>query len=368
MQPALIEMARVAAGLTQGQLAKALGKSQPFISQVEHGEKEIPASLVDAWCEACDVTPALLRRGDMPLDESASAMVHRRLRSLPAKQQHRADAQLKLHAVALDSLFDEIDLVPFLETPRVPPGTGPEDAAMLVRRVWRVPSGPVPSLVTLVESAGLPVLPMDSMPDKQSGMSHKGRVCDWLIAVNSQHPASRQRFTLAHEFGHIVLNHDAELTVDRSRQAELEQQANVFASAFLMPPDDARRELRTVTFKRLVLLKQRWRVSVAFLIRRALDVGAISPEERKRLEIQLSTQPGGRRREPAEFEPETPDLIKRMIDALQQAGMSIPHIAALMRITERRLRTVFLREPDRHLQVVGDSDRQRVVVELPRPN
>ena len=368
MQPALIEMARVAAGLTQGQLAKALGKSQPFISQVEHGEREIPASLLGAWCEVCDVAPAFLRRGDMPLDESASAMVHRKLRSLPAKQRHRADAELKLHIVALDSLFDEIELVPFLEMPRLPPGIGPEDAAMLMRRMWRVPSGPVRNLVALVEAAGVPVLPMDSMPAKQSGVSHKGRVCDWLVAVNSQHPASRQRFTLAHELGHVVLNHDAEVVVDRSRQAELEQQANTFASAFLMPGDDARRELRTVTFKRLVLLKQRWRVSVAFLIRRALDVGIIGPEERKRLEIQLSTQPGGRRREPGEFEPEEPDLIKRMISALQLVGLSVPDVADLMRITEWRLRTVFLREPDRHLQLVDDQERQRIVVELTRPD
>lgn len=368
MQPALIELARVAAGLTQGQLAKALGKSQPFISQVEHGEKEVPASLVDAWCEACDVTPTFLRRSGMPLDESASAMVHRKLHSLPAKQRHRADAELKLCVVALDSLFDEIDLVPFLETPRVPPGVGPEDAAMLMRRVWRVPSGPVPNLVALVEAAGLPVLAIDSMPDKQSGASHKGRVCDWLVAVNSRHPASRQRYTLAHELGHIALNHDAEVALDKARQTEFEQQADAFAAAFLMPADDARRELRTVTFKRLVLLKQRWRVSVAFLIRRALDVGSINPNERKRLEIQLSTQPGGRRREPGEFEPEEPDLIRRMIEALRHTGMSTADIADLMRITERRLRTVFLREPDRRLQLVGDSDRDRVVVQLTRPD
>lgn len=368
MQPALIELARVAAGLTQGQLAKALGKSQPFVSQVEHGEKEVPASLVDAWCDACDVTPAFLRRSGMPLDESASASVHRKLHSLPAKQRHRADAELKLHVVALDSLFDEVDLVPFLEMPRLPPGVGPEDAAMLVRRVWRVPSGPMGDLVALVEAAGLPVLAIDSMPDKQSGASHKGRVCDWLVAVNSQHPASRQRYTLAHELGHIVLNHDAEVALDKARQAELERQVDAFAAAFLMPADDARRELRTVTFKRLVLLKQRWRVSVAFLIRRALDVGSINPSERKALEIQLSAQPGGRRREPAEFEPEEPDLIRRMIEALQHTGMSITDIAGLMRITERRLRTVFLREPDRRLQLVGDNDRERVVVELTRPN
>jgi hypothetical protein len=45
---------------------------------------------------------------------------------------------------------------------------------------------------------------------------------------------------------------------------------------------------------------RRWRVAVACLIRQALDNGTIEPHRRS------SAQPGGRRREPAEFEPEEP--------------------------------------------------------------
>ncbi len=55
MEPRLIELARVGAGLTQGQLARKLGKTQPFVSQVEQGVKEIPSDLLHRWCEACDI-------------------------------------------------------------------------------------------------------------------------------------------------------------------------------------------------------------------------------------------------------------------------------------------------------------------------
>ncbi|WP_428116411.1 helix-turn-helix domain-containing protein [Candidatus Poriferisodalis sp.] len=365
MEPKLIELARVGAGLTQGQLAKKLGKSQPFVSQVEHGEKDIPSDLIPYWCDACDVPESFLLRGRLPLDDSVSAMVHRRMKTLPAKPHHLANAQVKMRVLEVDSLLAEIDLVPSLEIPRVPVGTGPVDAAAYVRRSWRVPAGPLPNLVELIESTGIPVVLMNCFHPKQSATSHPGTLCDWVITVNDSHPASRRRYTLAHELGHVVLRHEAVIAPDDAERSILEVQADAFAAELLMPQDEARRELRSITFRRLVLLKQRWRVSIAFLIRRALDVGTIDPQWRKHLEIELSTQPGGRRREPAEFEPEEPSLIRRMIEALQHEGLSIAEIASLAGMTERRLRMIYLREPDRPRLL---DNAQRVVVELPRPS
>lgn len=365
MEPKLIELARVGAGLTQGQLAKKLGKSQPFVSQVEHGEKDIPPDLLPQWCSACGIPESFLRSGRLPLDDSVAAMVHRKMRTLPAKPHNLANAQVKMRILEIDALFAEVDVVPSLEIPRVPRGTGPSDAAAHLRRAWRVPAGPLPKLVDLIESAAVPVVPMDCFHRKQSATSQPGRWCDWVITINSSHPASRRRFTLAHEMGHIVLSHEATVPIDELEHSRLEKQADVFAAELLMPADDARRELRTVDFRRLVLLKQRWSVSIAFLIRRALDVGTITPEQRRRFEIELSTQPGGRSREPAEFEAEEPSLVRRMITALEQTGMSKAAIADLVGMTEWRLRTVYLREPDVPKLV---ESRDRVVVELPDPS
>ena len=365
MEPKLIELARVGAGLTQGQLARRLGKSQPFVSQVERGEKHIPPDLLAEWCRACDIPESFLRTGRLPLDDSVSAMVHRKMKTLPAKPHNLANAQVKMRTLEIDALFAEIDVLPSLEMPLVPVGTGPADAAAHLRRAWRVPAGPLPSLVDLVESAGVPVVLMDCFHRKQSATSHRGSWCDWVITLNSSHPASRRRFSLAHELGHIVLAHEStEITYELERST-LEAQSDAFAAELLMPAADARRELRTVDFKRLVLLKQRWSVSIAFLIRRALDVGTISPAQRKSLEIELSTQPGGRSREPAEFEAEEPSLVRRMISALEQVRMSKADVAELARMTERRLRSVYLREPSRPRLVHGSK---RVVVELPSPS
>ena len=68
-----------------------------------------------------------------------------------------------------------------------------------------------------------------------------------VIGVNSSHPKTRQRFTIAHELGHFALKHDGELFIDktvmkrdgRSSQAidPQEIEANSFAAEILMPSE-----------------------------------------------------------------------------------------------------------------------------------
>lgn len=78
-----------------------------------------------------------------------------------------------------------------------------------------------------------------------------------LIAVNEEHHINRQRFTIAHELGHLKL-HSGEATVfidDQSRKTfyrdpvasegvdEKEIEANAFAAELLMPERDVLRAL-----------------------------------------------------------------------------------------------------------------------------
>src|SRR5947207_958730 len=70
-----------------------------------------------------------------------------------------------------------------------------------------------------------------------------------VIAVQATHPKTRQRFTIAHEIGHLRLHKGRPMFVDRSVRVDRrdenaslgidpdEIEANSFAAALLMPED-----------------------------------------------------------------------------------------------------------------------------------
>lgn len=76
-----------------------------------------------------------------------------------------------------------------------------------------------------------------------SGMVYRTRD-EKLIGVNSSHPPNRQRFTVAHEIGHLVLHRGTKVFVDTfegrinwrdGASAREESEANAFAAELLMP-------------------------------------------------------------------------------------------------------------------------------------
>lgn len=88
------------------------------------------------------------------------------------------------------------------------------------------------NLDELAKGLGFQVVHLYSVADEFSGLvSPKHR----LIGVNGNHHRHRQRFTLAHELGHIVLEHPPESTCSSLQIVECNREADLFASELLMP-------------------------------------------------------------------------------------------------------------------------------------
>ena len=80
-----------------------------------------------------------------------------------------------------------------------------------------------------------------------SGMVHVRPDKSGVIGVNSEHAKTRQRFTIAHELGHLLLHGEEEFHIDEKRPLALrdatssqatdsrEIEANQFAAELLMP-------------------------------------------------------------------------------------------------------------------------------------
>ena len=90
---------------------------------------------------------------------------------------------------------------------------------------------------------GYKVILLDNLPNKISGIARKE---EKLIGINSKHARVRQRFSLAHEIGHIKLNHpDIVFDPDGKHDKILESEANMFAGEFLVPLNTLKSVIKT---------------------------------------------------------------------------------------------------------------------------
>lgn len=148
--------------------------------------------------------------------------------------------------------------------------------------------GPSVPIERLIRRQGVRLV-VRSLTGNVSGFAYRDAV-QRTIGVNTAHSRNRQRFTMAHELGHLILHNAAGMHVDEqdfflkfrssvpSRQDdEDEKEANLFAAELLMPAtflvhDVARlSELSLHDDKSLRKLAARYGVSMqALLIRLTL--------------------------------------------------------------------------------------------------
>jgi Zn-dependent peptidase ImmA (M78 family) len=106
----------------------------------------------------------------------------------------------------------------------------------------------------------------------------------WLILYNSAvRSEGRQRFTIAHEFGHYLLHRhqqqrfecgDADIETGEGTGRDIEAEADRFASALLMPLDDFRRQVdgEPISFDLLGHCADRYGVSLTAAALRWIEI------------------------------------------------------------------------------------------------
>jgi Zn-dependent peptidase ImmA (M78 family)/DNA-binding XRE family transcriptional regulator len=99
-------------------------------------------------------------------------------------------------------------------------------------------AAPVVHFGDLLESQGIR-LALLALPDSISGITLINGAVGVLVAVNATHAATRLRFSLAHEYAHVLCDRNRKGLVSRAenRSELLEVRANAFAAEFLMPAD-----------------------------------------------------------------------------------------------------------------------------------
>ncbi len=147
-----------------------------------------------------------------------------------------------------------------------------------------------------------------------------------IVGVNLfEQSLARQRFSLAHELGHVLLHESVTLTETRTPEINkrIEQQAHRFAGAFLFPRAAFEKEIYDYSLEEFAALKRSWGISIMAQVVRARDLGMISEDQTFDL-FRKATRKGYRRPlgEPwdAELPLEEPRLLRRCVEVIDQEG------------------------------------------------
>lgn len=328
---AMVRMHRVALGWPKKRLADEAGWSPAHVSRVEAGTLVLAGPALPDYARALGCSVEALCASFIP-----SSAVGVRPRSSSAEwKRDQAWAQANLIALRIGRIVDHVDLDPSLPLPQLDPaeyandtgGTGGAvTAAQVLRRLWRI-TGPIRSVVQLIEAAGVFVVIDDEFRGHEVETVILRHAADHpaLIYADGTLPEDRLRMALAAALGQLVMDSAATPAGSRAR----EQHAAAFAAEFLAPTDDigyalARVSIRTV--HELDELRAQWGVSAASLVDRAREHGILSDYQRRSL-YRLLNETGrisGATR--LDIPEEQPALVGSILAQLAEAGYTRPEL------------------------------------------
>lgn len=340
-----LKLARAASGLSLRDLADRIGNrvSAQQIGKYERDEDMPGSAVLIALSHALGVSVDYLV-GDQ---EMVLEGVEFRKKQITSKKEQAQIQAKALHLIERYLMVEEILGLPSAEwdKPREAPfpvvEIGEADrAAQYLREHWNLGIDPIPNLVELLEERGIKVLVVDSQ-ENIDGLSaqvrrSRGEPVPVIVIRRGVH-GERQRFNLAHELGHMVMDVQGD---DKFR----EKAAHRFAGAFLMPAEalwsNVGRHRSSIGWSELFALKQLLGASVQAIAYRCGDLGIFPPSLSQKLFREFSRL--GFRSAP-NYEPDhLPEEKAGRFDrlcyrALAEGAISEPKTAELLNITVREL-------------------------------
>lgn len=336
-EPSRLTLARKRRGLRKKELAAKVGVSERSVTSWEGDDVPTDANL-EALAQATQFPLSFFHRPAIDLTEAKHASF-RSLRSMRAFQRDQALAAGDIGLEVRHWLAEHYDL----PTPDVPDlaEMEPEEAAAQLREIWGLGYEPIGNIVELMESHGVAVfsLVMDCREVDAFSVTRSGSTP--LVLLNCMKSIERSRFDAAHELGHLVLHQNLpDLNV-----ANVEKEANRFASAFLMPAADILACFRSgmaFGLDDLVAMKKNWNVSVAALARRLADLEIVSRSVYETLCIYMQRM-GYRTNEPSPLlVRDTSPLLQDAIAMLREQRQGISRIAKDLSLQVGDVRDLFV--------------------------
>lgn len=207
-----------------------------------------------------------------------------------------------------------------------------EMLASEVRKYWGIGEGPVDNLQYLLESNGIIVTGFKDGGNHIDAYSQQvfvenKKVFIVALALGNK-PLERLRFDMAHELGHILMHRWFwEEDISKEKFNAMEKQANIFASAFLLPRKAFAMNVSayptSLDFYRE--LKKKWKVSMQAMMYRTCQLGIITNNQFQYMMRQVSKK-GWRLKEPGDVPGQLQDnIFQGAIDLLLDGGYMDKH-------------------------------------------
>ena len=341
-----LKLARSAAGLSLRELQARIENrvSAQAIGKYERNE-DIPSSgVLIALSSALGVSLDYLA-GDQEL--VLEGVEFRKKQITSKKDQAQVEARA-LHVIERYLTIEEILGLPSAQWDRPREAPYPvreladaDLAARSVRENWDLGIDPIPNLVELLEARGIKVVLVES-EDNIDGLAANvrrgtGKEPVRIIVICSGAQGERQRFSLAHELGHMVMDVEGD---DKFK----ERAAHRFAGAFVMPAEalwaQVGKRRNSIALGELFALKELFGASLQAITYRCADLGIFNPVLTQRLFREFSRR-GYRtppRYEPHPLKEEEPRRFERLCyRALSEGAISDSKAAELLGVTVHEL-------------------------------
>ncbi len=310
-----LKQLRLARGLSLEALAAELGGvvTKQALSKYEQGQAQPSPRVLTRLASALGVKAAHLF---CEPDIDVKFIAYRKASKLPKRDQEQIESRVSRELeerVRLQRLLHPgtDSVLPVMELP-ISSVEEAEQAAEQLRKLWQLGLVPIASVVGVLEDHFVHVLDIETN-DGFDGISAVAYAPDEQIVAaaavtRSSVAGERQRLNLTHELGHLVLR--------LPKEVDEEKAAFRFGAAFLVPAESLYQEVgrkRTaIGLEELLLLKQRYGMSLQALLCRLRDLGIITEAHCKDWFIKINKN-GWKRQEPEELPTEQSQWLRQNV-------------------------------------------------------
>lgn len=316
-----IQRLRLVAGIGQVEFAERLGIASGSVSKIENGRMALTSDLIESISHVFDCTPTFLTSPERLGPTTRPWLRAYADASKKVVDQQRADCTTAIEVVDVLALQQIPDTIPVFDGD-LSDDDSIEQFAADVRAAAGLGDGEVVgNCIRAAERLGCLVLPMREELGRHLGLSVRTDQTPVLCVARTSGihgiPGDRQRFTVAHEIGHLGLHAGLGPPESAHDATCYEKQAHRFAGAFLTPGDELLHNLRDegnrVTLRTLAALKQQWGISIKALVMRFQGLGVIDGNHARSLYKQISAR-GWNKSEPVDVGGEEAIWLRRAID------------------------------------------------------